>query len=224
MTLVGNRGIQLYLECVDAFALMSRVRKYVRPFSILAEAETLWKFPGFISLIVSLLAICSGRYWCLLCVIPSSSIASFLLIRCEWAVSKILLPLKKLAAVYSVMTGHGIIVVLCVGLSYYMLGWRGILGYVACNLFRIVLDSRLELRTALKWIEAHEVSEPPIEIKCFLLAFAEYARKYGVDSSYAITQTELMAGEDLLAEFASEWPMIVHRFGTGEGTTLPRKE
>lgn len=54
LVLVGPRGVKLFLNCEDAFALLSRLTPKIKPFTVLSEAESLWKLPGFIAFAISL--------------------------------------------------------------------------------------------------------------------------------------------------------------------------
>lgn len=222
MTICSSRGVRFFLECEDAFALLSRLNGKVKTFSVFSEADVIWKFPGFVAFLVSLALIKIGVPILFVLLIPVSSIAQKLFISKEWVISPLCLPLRFLACGYSLVTGFGIVTALCLWLSYRSMGWVGCISYLVANGVRIMLDSRLELRGNVKMAllgKAYLGYDP----HCFLLAFKLFALKSGVNCSYEISEEELAAGHEVYGTFSQDWEMITRRFPEANGFALPHK-
>lgn len=222
MMICSSRGVKLGLECDDAFALLSRIHGKVNIFSVFSMADVIWKFPGFVAFLISLALIKVSIPLLFVLLVPSSIIAQKLFIEKEWIISPVISPLRFLAKGYSLLTGFGIVMALCLWLAYRQMGWVGCVAYLVANTLRIILDSRLQLRGDLRKALSgmlHLGYDP----HCFLLAFKLYAQKCAVSCSYEISNAEIAAGRDVYGEFSHDWGIITKRFPNIGGASLPRK-
>jgi len=223
------RGIAIPLPLDNSFCLISRLYPKVKPYTVLETTAGFYKMHSTVGFITGIL--------CFLLQLSAWQIAAITFVATLVGYSMSLVAiyppgLLRLARIYSLLTGHGLILV---GLSVFGVCTVGMLGtgiFWASRLlaefvtmahanhmgrkFQKIVDPQASAmaRRLLGWWSGWWSAPDGFAVRCFGNAYANYANKFGIPIEALASNKELESGQwrKVLKEFAHEWPQVVRRF------------
>jgi len=218
------RGIAIPLPLDNSFCLISRLYPKVKPYTVLETTAGFYKMHGTVGFITGIL--------CFLLQLPAWQIAAITFVATLVGYSMSLLAiyppgLLRLARIYSLLTGHGLILV---GLSVFGVCTVGILGtgiFWASRLLAEIVTVAHANHMGRKFLKivypeaaamakrlGSSVAPDGFAVRCFGNAYATYASKFGVPIEALASKNELESEQwrKVLKEFVHEWPQVVRHF------------
>jgi hypothetical protein len=223
------RGLPIPLPLDNSFCVMSRLYPTVKPYTILETTAGFYKMPGLVGFIAGIT--------CFLLQLPAWQIAAITFAATVVGYVMSLLAiyppgLLRLARIYSLVTGCGLVLV---GLSVLGVCTVGMLGtgmfwaarvlaeevtivhanYMGRKFLRVV-DPEMcaSVDAAAKCFRTPRASCDGFAMRCWGNAYATYASKYGAPIEAVASEEELESGKwrAVLKEFVGEWPEVARRF------------
>ncbi|MFH1372898.1 MAG: hypothetical protein ABII79_03785 [bacterium] len=218
------RGMRIQLPLDHSFCLMSRLYPKIKPYSVLETAAGFYKMHGTVACVTGILCfLLQLTAWQTGCIVFIATLAGYFM-----SVFAIYPPgLLRLALIYSLLTGYGLILVglsvvgiVTVGLTGTGVFWAsrllaefvtmGHANYLGRKIFKVTNPEAYAMTRKLSIGGAPD----GFAIRCFGNAYATYASKLGAPIEAVASAKELESSKwrNVLNEFVQEWPQIAKRF------------
>lgn len=213
MAIYTPRGLKIRLGQAHAFALMARLLSWIDAFRVLQLIEEVENLPSLATFIAGVVAFAARLDPVMVGVVVAVTYFSF---KTSNLFGLFIPPFKLLLAlshVYSWFSGYGIFLIALLFFEFFMVGWRGVVAFIAARVAAGWLTGGIDLAYGKFVIKKTGISITAFE-RSFLHAYRLLAGQLGVTRFPEVAEKKMKPEnwQHVYADLAIKWPVVATRF------------